>query len=35
MTVERAKAGFQMGFHAIGDRAVSMALDAFSQPDVP
>jgi predicted amidohydrolase YtcJ len=34
MTVERAKAGFQMGFHAIGDRAVSMALDAFSQPGV-
>jgi len=35
MTVERAKAGFQMGFHAIGDKAVSMALDAFSQPGVP
>jgi len=30
MTVERAKAGFQIGFHAIGDRAVSMALNAFS-----
>jgi predicted amidohydrolase YtcJ len=30
MTVERAKAGFQIGFHAIGDRAVSMALDAFA-----
>lgn len=29
MTVERAKAGFQIGFHAIGDRAVSMALSAF------
>lgn len=29
MTVERAKAGFQIGFHAIGDRAVSMALNAF------
>ena len=29
MTVERAKAGFQIGFHAIGDRAASMALDAF------
>ena len=29
MTVERVKAGFQVGFHAIGDRAVSMALDAF------
>ena len=35
MTVERAKAGFQIGFHAIGDRAVSMALDAFGQPGVP
>jgi predicted amidohydrolase YtcJ len=30
MAVERAQAGFQMGFHAIGDRAVSMALDAFA-----
>jgi predicted amidohydrolase YtcJ len=29
MTVERARAGFQIGFHAIGDRAVGMALDAF------
>ena len=29
MTVERARAGFQIGFHAIGDRAVSMALNAF------
>lgn len=29
MTIERAKAGFQIGFHAIGDRAVSMALNAF------
>jgi predicted amidohydrolase YtcJ len=28
-TVERAKAGFQIGFHAIGDRAVRMALNAF------
>jgi len=34
MTVERANAGFQIGFHAIGDRAVSMALDAFSQSGV-
>jgi predicted amidohydrolase YtcJ len=32
MAVERAKAGFQLGFHAIGDRAASMALEAFSQP---
>ena len=29
MAMERAKAGFQLGFHAIGDRAVEMALDAF------
>jgi len=33
MAVERAKAGFQMGFHAIGDRAASMALDAFDKAD--
>ena len=30
MTVERAQAGFQMGFHAIGDRAAAMALHAFA-----
>ncbi len=30
MSIERAKAGFQMGFHAIGDRAVEMALNAFA-----
>ncbi len=29
-TVERAQAGFQIGFHAIGDRAARMALDAFA-----
>jgi predicted amidohydrolase YtcJ len=29
MAVERAKAGFQLGFHAIGDEGVQMALDAF------
>ena len=29
MTIERARAGFQIGFHAIGDRGVSMALNAF------
>ncbi|HEY1983948.1 MAG TPA: amidohydrolase [Terracidiphilus sp.] len=34
MTVERAKADFQIGFHAIGDKAAAMALDAFSQPGV-
>jgi predicted amidohydrolase YtcJ len=28
--VERAKAGFQLGFHAIGDRGARMALDAFA-----
>jgi len=32
MAVERAEADFQMGFHAIGDRAASMALEAFAQP---
>jgi predicted amidohydrolase YtcJ len=30
MTAERAAAGFQIGFHAIGDRAVEMALNAFA-----
>jgi hypothetical protein len=34
MAVERAKAGFQLGFHAIGDKANAMALDAYSQPGV-
>jgi predicted amidohydrolase YtcJ len=34
LTVERAQAGFQIGFHAIGDKATAMALDAFSQPGV-
>ena len=29
MTTERAEAGFQIGFHAIGDRANEMALTAF------
>lgn len=29
MATERAAAGFQLGFHAIGDRANDMALDAF------
>jgi predicted amidohydrolase YtcJ len=27
---DRAKAGFQLGFHAIGDRGARMALDAFA-----
>jgi predicted amidohydrolase YtcJ len=30
MTKERMLAGFQIGFHAIGDKAVQMALDAFA-----
>ena len=30
MAIERAVAGFQIGFHAIGDRAVQMALEAFA-----
>ena len=37
MASERAQAGFQLGFHAIGDRAVEMVLDAFAvaqQPEV-
>ena len=34
MTVERAKAGFQLGFHAIGDKAAAMALDAYGQSGV-
>jgi predicted amidohydrolase YtcJ len=35
MTKERAAAGFQMGFHAIGDRAVEMALHAFRAASGP
>jgi predicted amidohydrolase YtcJ len=35
LTRERLNAGFQIGFHAIGDRAVEMALDAFAQGSVP
>lgn len=30
LAVERARAGFQLGFHAIGDRANDMALRAFA-----
>ena len=33
MAVERARAGFQIGFHAIGDRAVEMALNAFGDAE--
>jgi predicted amidohydrolase YtcJ len=34
MAVERAAAGFQLGFHAIGDKATSLALDAYAQPGI-
>jgi predicted amidohydrolase YtcJ len=34
LALERAKAGFQLGFHAIGDKAAKMALDAFAQPGI-
>ncbi|HEY2116622.1 MAG TPA: amidohydrolase [Candidatus Angelobacter sp.] len=30
MAAERASAGFQLGFHAIGDRGARMALEAFA-----
>jgi predicted amidohydrolase YtcJ len=30
MTNERVLAGFQIGFHAIGDKGIQMALDAFA-----
>jgi predicted amidohydrolase YtcJ len=30
MTTERVQAGFQIGFHAIGDKGIQMALDAFA-----
>jgi predicted amidohydrolase YtcJ len=33
MAAERAAAGFQLGFHAIGDRANSMALNTFGVAD--
>ncbi|HTC74597.1 MAG TPA: amidohydrolase, partial [Edaphobacter sp.] len=33
MAAERAAAGFQLGFHAIGDRANEMALNAFGVAD--
>jgi predicted amidohydrolase YtcJ len=31
MAVERAQAGFQLGFHAIGDKATAMALNAYQR----
>jgi len=33
MSEERAAAGFQLGFHAIGDQAAQMALDAFADAE--
>jgi len=33
MTKERIEAGFQMGFHAIGDKGIQMALDAFAEAE--
>src|SRR5207302_11049092 len=33
MAADRAAAGFQLGFHAIGDRANTMALNAFGVAD--
>ena len=33
MTKERVLAGFQIGFHAIGDHSVQMALDAFADAE--
>lgn len=33
MTRERLLAGFQVGFHAIGDKGVEMALDAFAEAE--
>jgi predicted amidohydrolase YtcJ len=33
MTKERVLAGFQIGFHAIGDKGVQMALDSFAEAE--
>ena len=33
MTGERVLAGFQIGFHAIGDQGVQLALDAFAEAE--
>jgi predicted amidohydrolase YtcJ len=35
MAKERVAAGFQLGFHAIGDKGVQMALDAFAEAESP
>ena len=33
LTKERMQSGFQIGFHAIGDKGVQMALDAFAEAE--
>ncbi len=33
MATQRVLAGFQLGFHAIGDKGVQMALDAFAEAE--
>ena len=33
MAKERVEAGFQLGFHAIGDKGVQMAIDAFADAE--
>lgn len=33
MAIERVASGYQMGFHAIGDEGVQMALDAFAEAE--
>jgi hypothetical protein len=33
MAKERVLAGFQLGFHAIGDKGIELALDAFSEAE--
>src|SRR5439155_12636865 len=33
MAKERLEAGFQLGFHAIGDKAVAMAIEAFAESE--
>jgi predicted amidohydrolase YtcJ len=35
MAMERSQFGFQLGFHAIGDKAAAMALDAFEESERP
>jgi predicted amidohydrolase YtcJ len=34
MALDRAQAGFQLGFHAIGDKAAAMVLNAYAQPGI-